>query len=448
MIPAPSRVSTVAALAVLVLAGPAVAEEIRDIVVEENSKTTDETVILIADLEVGDSWDSSSADRVKVDLVSSGLFKDVEVFTAPVDGGVQVHIVARDKHSWVVAPAFYWQPTNKGGGVGFGENNLFGENEKLLLYGQVATGDSFFVGAYVDPAIAGSRFHWQYDLYLKSGRVFEYAVPTAYKFDPRPVRTSRLNYLNTGARLGVDLWKLSLDGRLRGAWVSYGKVELNDGATIADVTGDPGSTAVPVPGAEGWDVSTELSLTYDDRANWYGLSTGDRYKASFEHALPALGSDFDYWYGTVRAERARKFLERHNLVAKASLGYGRRLPFQQEFTAGGTAMRGWKNAQFRGNLQATANVEYSVPVFTVSGLGLRALAFWDSSYTTFTRATDGVRDYLPNATNHGLAPLKNSVGLGTRLYLRQVVLPLLGLDFGYGVERGDLEMYIAIGLTD
>ena len=30
----------------------------------------------------------------------------------------------------------------------------------------------------------------------------------------------------------------------------------------------------------------------------------------------------------------------------------------------------------------------------------------------------------------------------------KIVLPLLGLDFGYGVERGDYEIYLAIGLTD
>jgi hypothetical protein len=47
-----------------------------------------------------------------------------------------------------------------------------------------------------------------------------------------------------------------------------------------------------------------------------------------------------------------------------------------------------------------------------------------------------------------LAPLKNSVGAGIRLYVRQIVLPLLGLDFGYGLESGGIEMYLAIGLTD
>jgi len=38
--------------------------------------------------------------------------------------------------------------------------------------------------------------------------------------------------------------------------------------------------------------------------------------------------------------------------------------------------------------------------------------------------------------------------VGTRLYLRQIVLPLLGLDFGYGLEARDFQIYLAIGLTD
>ena len=167
-------------------------------------------------------------------------------------------------------------------------------------------------------------------------------------------------------------------------------------------------------------------------------------------ALPGLGSDFQYWYGGVQLARAMRFLARHNLVVRGSVGVGHDLPFQQEFTAGGTSQRGWKNNQFRGDLRVTANAEYSVPMFTVRGLAVRGLTFWDASYVTFRDPDDGrgVRDYLPGAGAGGLAPLRNSVGVGTRFYLRQIVLPLLGLDFGYGVERGDYEIYLAIGLTD
>ncbi len=430
--------------------GTAAAERIVDIRVDGNSKTTDATVKLIADVDTGDELSPDVAERVRADLVTSGLFKEVQVYWEPAPGGTRLVIIARDKHSWVIAPAAYNQPTNKGVGAGFGENNLFGENKKLLLYGQVATGDTFFIGAYVDPSIAGTRLRWQADLFLKYGRVIEYASPIKWwGDDPRPLRISRLTYMNGGLRLGTELWKgVTFDGRLRAASVGYSKLELAEGAMLTDI--DPAATVIPRPGTEGWDVSGELLLGVDTRANWYGISSGYRFVASFEHALPGLGSDFAYWYGGVQLQRALRILDRHNLVLKGAFGFGKDLPFQQEFAAGGTSQRGWKNSQFRGDLRATANLEYSVPIVTIKGLAVRGLGFWDSSYVTFRDPdeTTGVRDYLPGADARGLTPLRNSVGLGTRLYLRQIVLPLLGLDFGYGVERGDYEIYLAIGLTD
>jgi outer membrane protein assembly factor BamA len=205
-------------------------------------------------------------------------------------------------------------------------------------------------------------------------------------------------------------------------------------------------------------VSNELTFTVDRRANWYGVSTGTRVIASFETSLPQLGSAFHYYDFGAQFYRAYKILERHNLVIKSQLHIGHHLPFQQEFLTGGTSMRGWLNNQFRGDFQTFSNVEYSVPLFTipfprpVGELAVRALAFVDTSYTTFLSSSDNPdRNYLPNSsfTNQsGFAPFKNSIGLGTRFYLREVVIPLLGLDFGYGLEAKDFQIYLAIGLTD
>ena len=77
--------------------------------------------------------------------------------------------------------------------------------------------------------------------------------------------------------------------------------------------------------------------------------------------------------------------------------------------------------------------------------------FWDAAYTTFLTDSNPERNYLPGSRRDQqdmLAPLKNSVGVGTRFYLRQIVLPLLGVDFGYGLEARDFQLYLAIGLTD
>jgi outer membrane protein assembly factor BamA len=448
----------IALVVVAWFAASAAAEKISKIVVEENTKTTDDTVIFISELEEGDTWNADKVDEIKKRLVSSGLFKDVDVYWAadPKNPGkVIVHIIAKDKHSWVIAPAFYNQPTNVGGGVGFGENNLFGQNQKLLLYAQIATGDSFFIGAWQIPSIGGTHLYAQFDTYLKYARNIEYNSPRdlLIKDEIHGVRQSRMLYLNGGFRLGWEFMEgVKLDTRIRGAKVSYRDVKWLDTAQPGDV---PAGTVIdttmdaPAPDAEGWDISNETDLTFDTRANWYGVQSGHRYRLTYEQGLPSLGSDFDYWVGTLNIFKAVKILDRHNFIAKLDIAYGRRLPFQQELKTGGTSMRGYINDEFRGNFRTLANLEYSVPVFTIMGFGVRALAFWDSAYTTFTKTSDNpTRDYLANPQVRGFDGFKNSVGVGTRFYLRQIVLPLLGLDFGYGLEARDYQIYLAIGLTD
>ncbi len=446
-------IAMVVAATVMGVSTVASADVITEIVVVENSKTTDDTVRYIAGISEGDEWDDSVQARVQVDMVSSGLFKDVAVYSEPhPQGGVRITVIAKDKHSWVIAPAIYNQPTNRGAGIGFGENNLFGENKKLLLYGQLATGDSFFIGAYIDPSIGQTPLHWAVDVYLQNARVFEYKPPRKWRTQTRPVRESKLRYLNAGVKLGVTLFRsLTLDGRLRGARVFYSNIpKLVEGATKEDV-GVLETEAVPNPGDEGWDVSAELILKFDRRANWYGITSGDKYQLSYEKGLPGV-SDFDYWYSTLSYTRARKYFDFHNLILKSSIGYGKNIPFQHERVSGGTSLRGYKNAQFRGDFKAAANVEYSLQLFNIKGFALRGLVFGDATYTAFLNYdktdTAPIRHFLPGTGKLGLAPLKTSVGFGTRIYLRQIVLPLLGLDIGYGIEGGEIEIYLAIGITD
>jgi hypothetical protein len=40
----------------------------------------------------------------------------------------------------------------------------------------------------------------------------------------------------------------------------------------------------------------------------------------------------------------------------------------------------------------------------------------------------------------------NGVGAGIRLYLSNIVLPLLGVDYGYGINSGAGRLYLVIGI--
>jgi outer membrane protein assembly factor BamA len=364
-----------AALVLTLMGGRAQAETIKQVLIVENTKTTDDTVLYIAGIEEGDEWDQETQEKVKRDLVSSGLFKDVDVFSEPHPrgGGVRVTIIVQDKHSWVIAPTFYNQPTNTGGGLGFGENNLFGENKKLLLYGQVATGDTFFIGAYVDPSIAGTPFNWQADVFLRYERVIEYSTPTRFIVDEEhplePVRRSKMMYLNAGTKFGVTILRsLKLEQRIRGAKVAFYKNDLHDDAMgdqalvcgAACPTADQtevgiGSGGLPEPGSEGWDVSTESVMTFDRRANWYGITTGSKHQLSYETSIP--GSDFDYWYSTFSFERARRYFTRANFIIRRLARYGRDLPHPQENPGGATTLPGYEHTALPPDVNRPANLE-------------------------------------------------------------------------------------------
>jgi len=455
---------TVAALLVTAVAPRLVAaEEITAILVDENTKTSDDTVLLIADVEVGDDFSYDLLEEIKARLVSSELFKEVSVFAEPWKGGQRITILAKDKHSWIIAPTFYNQPGNRGGGLGFAEANLFGHNKKLLLYAQYATADTFFIGGYIDPSIHGTRFKWQVDTFLRNEEVTEYGVPTGFTDHVVPVRIADLRYLNGGFKLGFNLFRaFSFDVRLRGAHVKWSDATLAEGASCADVVDPADAYAVshcddmtrvaPVPGIKGWDVSTEYILQIDRRANWYGIRTGNRYKLTYEQSQPDLGSDFEYWYAGFAGfwgSRGHIFAN-DNLVIEGSFGYGKDMPAQQEYTSGGVDLRGYRNREFRGDLRGNWSLEYSVPMFTVKSLSFRLLGFYDGGYTKFHDrdvAEDTFRHYLPD---HGtnFSPLKNGVGGGIRIYFRSIVVPLLGFDVAYGLEGEETRTYFAVGLTE
>jgi outer membrane translocation and assembly module TamA len=89
-----------------------------------------------------------------------------------------------------------------------------------------------------------------------------------------------------------------------------------------------------------------------------------------------------------------------------------------------------------------------VPITRWRFLSFRALGFWDTGYIgNHFQRTSGDRDYLPTQLD-GTHWWRNDVGVGLRIYVSSIVLPLLGLDFGYGLEARELQIYLAIGLTD
>jgi hypothetical protein len=92
--------------------------------------------------------------------------------------------------------------------------------------------------------------------------------------------------------------------------------------------------------------------------------------------------------------------------------------------------------------------EYSVPMFQWWIFKFRGLGFYDWGYSTFVfPRADGIdRNYLAGQLDRGF--IRDDIGAGFRVYVKSVVLPLLGIDVAYGIAARSPEVVFELGLTD
>jgi outer membrane protein insertion porin family len=402
------------------------------------SKVRPETLAYLTHLAIGDVVSDVDLPRIEQALLSSELFTEVKVsleaeLGAPSPGVVVVATVD-DKHSWIVAPTAFALPGNLAFGVGYAENDFRGLDQKFLLYGQVGTRTSLFLGSFLDPSYHGTQLTWRTDLYLYRRTISELDNPPG---DPRSFavdRTTVSTYLGGGALVGWRfVWWLIGDVRLRGAYVYFRDPR------------DAAGVATQAPEHDGWDISFQTHLTLDHRLNRYGVTWGPYAQLTTDVTLPGLDS-YGYQMLLFRAYYSWRIFEEHELELRTHLDLGRHLPAHEELTLGGASdLRGYDLDQFRGDARAVFRAEYSVPLVKWRIFAFRALAFYDTGYVGFyARRSD--RDYLPNQLGPGYS--RNDVGGGVRIYVNNIVLPLLGLDLGYGLEAHAPQVYFEVGLTD
>jgi outer membrane protein insertion porin family len=206
------------------------------------------------------------------------------------------------------------------------------------------------------------------------------------------------------------------------------------------------------------DASMRLMAGIDTRQNLGPILEGLNLEASWERALKALGSAYDYHKFGLLYRQGIRFFELQNLILRVEGQYGRDLPFHTELLSGGTNLRGFLHRKFRGDTRAAVTAEYHFPLFQVGPLQVRGVGFSDTALTYFRDLPDSgellgvngqlARGYLPNQPE-GLdgAQLAQGVGTGLRLYLSNIVLPLLGVDVAYGVNPGEVRIYVVAGVA-
>ncbi len=428
-------------IALLFGASPARAEDLvapRPIVgfhVKGHSKVTDETLAYLAHVRLGDLVSPTDIPTLQIALISSELFESAVVTLEVAADGVIVVATVEDKLSWIAAPTVFLLPNNRAFGVGYAQNDLGGRDQKLLLYGQLGTQQSILLATFLDPAVHGSRVTYRLDLYLERKQIDEYANPAGQPRNFDISRSTRETFLDAGALIGWNFrWWAVADIRLRGAYVYFRDPHDASGA------------AVTVPEKDGWDFTMQTRLTLDHRVHNFGITSGAYLQTELEQSVPGLDS-YGYSYALVRAYYSWALFCEHELEVRGVASAGYHLPIHEESALGGVAdLRGYPTDQFRGDVNTLLRAEYSVPIVKLSIFSFRALGFFDTGYSGFHFRRPSDRDYLPSQLGAGV--VRDDVGIGLRVYIKAVVLPLLGLDLGYGIEGHSPEIYFELGLTD
>ncbi|MBU8897435.1 polymerase [Corallococcus sp. H22C18031201] len=429
---------------------PEPTQVVGEVVVNETGRTTAATIQGYARVDEGDALTQADLLKVERRLTATGLFQDVRVRTEPMaDGRVRLVLEVEDKASWVIAPTFALSSSNVGGGVLYAENNLWGRSKKFAVAAQVSTAESGLFMGYLDPNLFGlPQLKLSLEGQLRSDRVEEYR-PGATQSSPEVARRTRLNSASIAGELGVMLFE-----RVRAA-AKY-RLMLIDARPPSQDT--PVTEPAFEPGPSQRDTSLRLMVGIDTRQTLHAVMEGLNLEASYELSSPSVWSEFQYRKFGLLYRHGLRFFEEHNLVLRAEAALGTDLPFQQELVLGGNSLRGFLHRQFRGDTRLSFTAEYHFPLFTIRSLAFRGVGFSDTGLMLWRSIPEDrqlrdvtgrvVRGYLPDA-KAGLdgATLAQGVGAGLRLYLRNVVLPLVGVDVAYGVNSGELRFYLVAGVT-
>jgi outer membrane protein insertion porin family len=421
-----------------------------EVVVLGTEKTRPETVQAYSRLDPGDPLSAEELTRVERRLIATGLFQDVKVHTQGMgEGRDRVVIEVKDKASWVVAPTFTVSSSNIGGGVLYAESNLWGRSKKFAAALQVSTAESGLFVGFLDPDLFGwPPLRLSLEGQVRSDRVEEYRLE-ASQDSPEVVRRTRLNSASAAGELSVMVAE-----RVR-VGAKY-RVMLIDARSPS--TDTPVTTPAFEPGPMQRDTSLRLIVGLDTRQNLQAILEGLNIEGSLELSNPGVGSEFRYKRFGLLYRHGLRFFNEHNLVLRGEAVAGMNLPFHQELVAGGNSLRGFLYRQFRGDTRLSFTAEYHFPLFTIRSLSFRGVGFSDTGMLMWRslpadlqlRDVNGrvVRGYLPEARSGlGGATVAQGVGVGLRLFLRSVVLPLVGVDTAYGINSGELRFYIVAGVS-
>jgi outer membrane protein assembly factor BamA len=434
-------------------------EIITDVRVLNAVRTDEETVRSIAGISIGDSLHTDTLDIARERLHTSGLFADVNVYWEPHGEGKRIIIVIREKFPWAPLPTFSYSKGYVSAGGLLAHGNLFGRGKRGLVGGRYSNVDSGVIVAYDDPAFFGTWGFFTLKGKFQSQIIPEYSNMSYQGMPLAPMRNTKLRSYGFEASAGIAWfrkvrtsfgWNIDQNDVRWSAANSenfYAAQAYPDGAPLAAASARRGNIMV--------------NLTFDFRARQHAIMYGNALGFTLEYAASRWGSQLWYWKASTSYEHGIRFFKRHNLIVRAGGVAGENLPLWSENSAGGTNLRGYLYRQFQGDTHLRSQVEYHFPLFSLGGLDVRGLSFFDAAAIWYRRLPlplpdgsayetrgDGRQFLPPDFLRQGFRAdqdIHTSAGLGLRFYLHSVAVPLVGVDVGNGLGTKDVRVILVLG---
>jgi outer membrane protein assembly factor BamA len=396
------------------------------------AKTRPHAVTVLAKLDPGEPLTFEKLLRAERELRKSNLFEDVQVqVLLPPEQAARemylshdisyadVEIRVREKRFWYAFPFGSVSQDNLSAGAVVADVNLFGRARTGFLAGEYGNQTKQVFALYRDPAILGSRF-------------VGYDLTTIGRDDHTAVYAS-------GQQTGkVAVTQYGGAAQMRFNWHPEFATLFQASVDHLEMVPDTPMLLPPeVSLRRGLDVDLRAELRYDGRDQQEGFYRGALTRLWVELSDERIGSDYAYtremmlvggWFPIGKLN----FSARGQAGVEYATGPGG-IPFTKQFTLGGLDLRGYVRREFRGDTLFSLQTDLVVPLFQIWQMKVRGDLFYDAG-AVYLRAIGLSRD-----------DFRQGVGGGLRFYFRQLAIPVMGFDVGYGIDENHVGYYVTFG---
>lgn len=349
-----------------------------------------------------------SAERVRQNLLNSHLFSKVDVEINAAEEVTRVKIAVKDKWTIIPIPVLYTSGEQSGAGMMILETNLLGRKKMLIGGAFFGNRGNRYEGLYIDDAVWGSRWVLIIRPLFIERVVFRYD-------DEDEIYAYKDNFNLVFGILGYRL----TDHIAPAVGLVYRYRDLSEAEGYSAPHNERSSAGA----------MCNLKLSFTNFTDYYDKGFSGVF--TFEHTLKEFGADTVYGHFQATLEFAHPlWIMLSRTFLEGGWSVGKDVGMTNYYRLGG---------------------EYGYRGIPETGL-------WVSDYVAFSQqfeqviyrmklGTFTIAEFSDNVFTHEDTPLRvyYSVGVGLRVYLKEIAIPAVGVDAAYSLRNGTWHISAYVG---